>query len=67
MPVQGSVDRRPSIPCKIVRETEKAWLLDVGETKPIWFPKSQGEIYSRADGSKELFGEEWVMKEKGLC
>lgn len=67
MPVQGKADKRPSIPCKIIRETPKAWLLDVGDVTQIWFPKSQGEIYTSGDGSKTLFGEEWVMKDKGLC
>lgn len=66
MPVQGKVEKRPSHPCKIVKETDRAWLLDIGEIKPIWFPKSQGEVYQQNDGSALLFGEEWIMKEKGL-
>ena len=57
---------RPSIACKLIRETDAAWLLDTGEKKPIWFPKSQGELYPRADGSHTLFGEEWILKKKGL-
>ena len=61
---EGATDR-PSISCLLVRETDKAWLLDVGDQE-IWFPKSQGELYSKADGSFELFGEEWIMKTKGL-
>lgn len=65
MPTEGRTSR-PSHPCKIVKETDKAWLLDIGEKKPIWFPKSQGEVYINGDGSQEIFGEEWIMKEKGL-
>lgn len=65
MPVQGRADKRPNIPVAIVRETAKAWLLDVGGKEDVWFPKSQGEIYDQ-EGMKVLFGEEWLMKEKGL-
>lgn len=65
MSVQGRADKRPNIPVAIVRETPKAWLLDVGGKEDVWFPKSQGEIYEQ-DGMKILFGEEWIMKDKGL-
>jgi hypothetical protein len=61
---EGATDR-PSVACELLRETEKAWYLDTGD-KEIWFPKSQGELYKQADGSYELFGEAWIMKEKGL-
>lgn len=57
--------KRPSINCKLIRETPAAWLIDDGTSKQ-WFPKSQGEIYPRADGTHDLFGEEWIMKNKGL-
>lgn len=66
MPVQGSADKRPNIPVAIVRETPKAWLLDVGGKEDVWFPKSQGEIYKQDNGMLLLFGEEWLMKDKGL-
>lgn len=56
---------RPSINCKIIRETEKAWLIDDG-TKTDWFPKSQGEVYARSDGTSDLFAEEWILKKKGF-
>jgi len=63
---EGKSDR-PSVACLLIRETDKAWLLDTGGDADIWFPKSQGELYKLADGSYELFGEAWIMKEKGLC
>jgi len=62
--VEGSTHRF-SISCKLLRETEKAWHIDTGD-KQVWFPKSQGEIYRCADGSYDLFGEEWILREKGL-
>lgn len=61
---EGSTSRH-SISCKVIRETEKAWLIDTGTDK-LWFPKSQGEVYRNKDGTSDLFGEEWIMKEKGL-
>lgn len=59
---------RHSINCGLLRETEKAWLLDTTGEKSgkIWFPKSQGELFKRSDGTYDLFGEEWIMKTKGL-
>lgn len=62
--VEGATSRF-SINCKLIRETEKAWLISDGKTK-TWFPKSQGEIYPCADGTWDLFGEEWILKAKGL-
>ena len=61
---EGSTGRH-SISCKIIRETEKAWLIDDGKSKQ-WFPKSRGEVYKNKDGTHDLFGEKWIMKEKGL-
>jgi hypothetical protein len=61
---EGNTNRH-SINCALIRETEKAWLLDTG-TSEIWFPKSQGEIYQRSDHTYDLFAEEWIMKKKGL-
>lgn len=56
---------RVSINCKLVHESPKAWLIDDGSNK-VWFPKSQGDLDARSDGTHDLFGEEWLMKEKGL-
>jgi hypothetical protein len=64
MSSEGKTNRH-SISCKLVRETPKAWLLDTGDDE-VWFPKSQGELYERGDGTHDLFGEEWLLKEKGL-
>jgi hypothetical protein len=61
---EGSTDRH-CINCELLRETEKAWLIDDG-TKEVWVPKSQGEMYKRADGTYDFFGEEWLLKAKGL-
>lgn len=56
---------RHSINCELLRETDKAWLINDG-TKDVWFPKSQGDLDPCADGTHDLFGEEWIMKDKGL-
>lgn len=56
---------RHSISCHLIRETEKAWLIDNG-IKQVWMPKSQGEIYRCADGTYDLFAEEWILKNKEL-
>jgi hypothetical protein len=61
---EGASDRF-CINCELRRETEKAWLIDDGNME-VWIPKSQGELYERADGSHDLFAEEWLLKEKGL-
>jgi hypothetical protein len=58
------------IPCMIVRETEKAYLIDDG-TKQVWLPKSQCEIQQEgimADGSPALVAvmSERLAAEKGL-
>lgn len=62
--IEGSTNRH-SINCKLLRETAAAWHLDTGD-KQVWFPKSQGELYARADGTHDLFGEEWILKKKEL-
>jgi hypothetical protein len=56
---------RPSINCKLKHETKAAWLIFDGD-REVWIPKSQGEIYPRADGTWDLFAEEWLLKAKGL-
>jgi hypothetical protein len=48
-------------------ETEKAWLVDHGESKPEWVPKSQAEISPNADGKTHtLTVEQWLAEEKGF-
>jgi hypothetical protein len=61
---EGASDRF-SISCKLLRETEKAWLIDSGDEE-VWIPKSQGEMYKCADGTYDLFAETWLLKAKGL-
>jgi hypothetical protein len=61
---EGKSDRF-CINCKLRRETANAWLIDDGD-KEVWIPKSQGEIYERADGTHDLFAEQWLLKAKGL-
>lgn len=60
---------RPCVNCKLIHETEKAWLINDG-TGPadegVWIPKSQGEMYALTDGTYDLFAEEWLLKKKGL-
>lgn len=62
--MEGSTHRH-SVNVKLEHETEKAWLCDDG-TKKGWVPKSQGEIYRRADGTYDLFAEEWILKKVGF-
>lgn len=49
------------IEARLVHETEKAWLLDTGEDKPVWIPKSAAWF----DG-ETLTLREHLAEEKGL-
>lgn len=49
------------IEARLVHETDKAWLLDVGNEKPVWVPKSAAEF----DGETLTMPEPLAM-EKGL-
>jgi hypothetical protein len=49
------------VEARLVHETEKAWLLDVGNDEPVWVPKSVAEF----DG-KEVTLPERLAKEKGM-
>lgn len=46
---------------KLVHETQKAWLLEVGLSKPVWIPKEGGEF----DGETLTIPEGLVI-EKGM-
>ena len=59
-------DDRPSADVNLIRETEKAWLLELPNGVKEWFPKSQGELYKHGDSTYTLHGEEWIMKDKGM-
>jgi hypothetical protein len=62
---EGKSDRI-AVNCKLLRETEKAWMITDDGDREIWIPKSQGEIYKRVDDTWDLFAEEWLLKAKGL-
>jgi len=47
---------------EIIKETEAAWCLDVGDAK-VWIPKSQGTI-DEDENTIEI--PEWLAYEKGL-
>jgi hypothetical protein len=49
------------IPARLVHETDRAWLLDTGEDKPVWIPKSAAEF----DGETLTLPEPLAL-EKGL-
>jgi len=53
------------IAVSLKHETTAAWLVDVGEDKPVWLPKSLVEYYK--DGKGEIVTmPEWLAREKGL-
>jgi len=62
---EGNTNRH-CINCMLIHETDKAWLITPDGDKEIWVPKSQGELYRREDGTYDYFGEEWLLKKKGL-
>jgi hypothetical protein len=49
------------IEARLVRETEKAWLLDVGGDESVWVPKSVAEF----DGETVTLPER-MAQEKGM-
>ncbi len=49
------------IAATIKHETEKAYLLDIGNEKPEWFAKSQ--IEDNGDGTFAM--PEWLAQDKG--
>lgn len=49
------------LPARLVHQTEKAWLLDTGEKKPVWIAKSAAEF----DGETLTLPEPLAL-EKGL-
>lgn len=51
----------------IKHETDNAWLLDHGETEPVWIPKSQAGLDLNSDGkSHTLTVPQWLAEEKGM-
>lgn len=64
-----SVIKQVEIDCKVVRETDKAYLIDYGHAKDqAWIPKSQVDDYcEERDGTiTSIFIPEWLAKDKGL-
>ena len=49
------------IPARLIHETDGAWLLDTGDDKPVWIPKSAAEF----DGETLTLREPLAL-EKGL-
>lgn len=54
------------ISCQLRHETQKAWLLDVGEEEPIWIPKSIGELELAEDGKSHVLTlpEYWAIEKE---
>ena len=51
------------IPCEVVRETEKAVLIDDG-TKKVWLPKSQMEIQQEGKTTIAVMPERLAMEKE---
>lgn len=53
------------IPCILKHQTDKAYLVDVGELTSVWLPKSQCEYHK--EGKNEIITmPEWLAIEKEL-
>lgn len=61
---ERSEPKQVEIDCRVVRETEKAYLIDTGAKENTWIPKSQ--ISDEAEDMSSIFIPEWLAKEKGL-
>lgn len=55
-------DDKIEVEAEIVRETDRAWLLDI-EGEEVWLPKSQ--VKDNGDGTFTV--PEWLAMERGLC
>ena len=55
------------IAVQVMRQTEKAVLVDHGGKEPCWLPLSQIEIEPNRDGKTHTVSmEQWLAEEKGL-
>lgn len=53
------------IPCILRHQTDKAYLVDIGELVPVWLPKSMCEYHK--EGKNEIITvPEWLAIEKEL-
>lgn len=54
----------------VLKKTELAALLDLGDGEQVWIPYSQAEDlehdFDIGDGPDEVEATEWILKEKGL-
>jgi hypothetical protein len=65
--MRTSNDNTVEIDATIERETDKAYLLDVGEPDKVWMPKSQVRDVQRGSGRLvKMTVTEWIANEKGL-
>ena len=62
--MRESSSKQIEIACKVIRETEKAILIDHGGKDPVWIPKSQ--ITDHTLDWSSIFISEWLAGEKGL-
>lgn len=59
--------KQVEIDCKIIRSTEKAYLVDFGAKEHVWVPRSQITDESEdEDGISSIFIPEWLAIEKGM-
>jgi hypothetical protein len=54
------------IACQLVHQTELAWLLDCGDTKPVWVPKSVCELDVDSKGVGTVTLPESWAQDKGM-
>lgn len=51
----------------VIAETDKSWLLDLGDGEQVWFPKSECEIATQyTGGGGEILVPLWLAEKKGL-
>jgi len=53
------------IKCRVIRETDKAWLVDDGRRRE-WLPKSQCEIEFVSERLSVATMRQWLARDKGL-
>ena len=52
---------------RIVAETNASWLLEIGESGPVWFPRSQcGIEQENKEPGGTVYVPYWLAREKGL-
>ena len=52
---------------RVVQKTNMSWLLEVGESGPVWFPRSQcGMDKEPKESGGTVYVPYWLAREKGL-